>query len=286
VDHIGPLLAAGQVLAQQFIRETSRDFVVAVDVSRSMLYRYPVFDPDWAPRSQQTSSGIVDALRQTKAHGLKLAASLLLAGAASGFRALLVPFGDRALDPVPVPIARDAPSIVIDVIDEELAVTARAPRAMATRTDLAGVLADLLHRRRSVVVLLSDLWHGIETQGPRATTDLLLDVADRHRLLVGLLDDAFEWGRLPAPDALWMGQSDQHCRDLERMEGPAWQEITRREVREFNEARAEMRRGLEAFVASRDIATVFLDVHRPESIRDSLVELARSAPLGSSSKEA
>lgn len=268
--HLGTLLATGQVLTQRFTRETDARFIVASDVSASMLYRFPAFDPEWCPDGDLPA--ILGELRGTKAHVLRLAACLLLAGAStSGFRTTLVPFGSRVFEPVPVRRGRRPAELVMDALDEHF------HAICDTRTELVptadqDVVCELLGRRRSVVVLLSDFWHGLGANGEghrEPLGPLLIDLAGRHELLVGVLHDDWECGGLPDPGALWLGWTNEHGRDLET-EGRGWREITRSEVRDFNRRRAELSRGVRAFLANRAIPHVVLDVRRPDVVRDAL----------------
>jgi hypothetical protein len=248
-----------EVLAKSYRPTREANFVVLIDLSMSMLYRWPLIKLATANKflSLHQVDAIKEQCRQTKLYALKyLTYAFIDSAIQNDFKVRVVLFSNQIQQEIKENNDKRFPAFVLNHIDEHLIDSYAKAVSKDRYSEVGGyltTLANTMHKRkRCFVLFLSDFLDGIEELKP-----YLIELQYKIPLIMGVINDPYE---INFPSRKFMTPvtvTHEHCKNFEQdMEREV--RLSNKHINEFNSMAEKRRKDIFEFFNKRKIK--YLDI--------------------------
>lgn len=248
-----------EIMAKSFHPMREINFVIFIDMSLSMLYRWPLLT--LAAKNEYVSLGqakdIKDKCRKTKLYALKyLSYAFLDSAIQNDFKASTIFFSNQSEHEVQAASDKMFPAFALHHIDEHFLKVYTKAVTTERYSEAGGCLKPLLNfihkRKKCVVLFLSDFLDGIEELKP-----YLIELNSRVPLVMGVINDPYEI-EFPSRKMITpITISHEHCKNMEENIDEEVR-LSQKTIKKYNLTAAERRRNIFDFFNRRKIK--FLDI--------------------------
>jgi hypothetical protein len=248
-----------EVMAKSFHPMREINFVIFIDMSLSMLYRWPLINLAAKDKyvALEQAKDLKNKCRKTKLYALKyLSYAFLDSAIQNDFKTSAIFFSNQTEHEVQSASDKMFPAFILHHIDEHFLKTYSQAVTTKRYSEAGGCLEPLLNfihkRKKCVVLFLSDFLEGIEELKP-----YLIELNSRVPLVIGVINDPYE---IEFPSRKMMTPitiSHEHCKNMEENidEGVR---LSHKMIRKYNLSAAKRRKDIFDFFNRRKIK--FLDI--------------------------
>lgn len=263
-----------EVLIRSFQLTTDIEFILMVDLSLSMLYRWPLFHLAYTGEyvSLQGINDIKEKCRQSKLYALKyLCYAFLTSALQNNFNVKIIFFSNGIDHEVSSGRDRQFPPFALNYMDDHYLRLYERISGQPNYSEVGGytnMAFKALHRRkRCSIFILSDFQDGIEEIKP-----YLADINYRHYLILGLIEDPFEI-EFPSRQPLTpITVTREHCKNLEENLGEELR-LTSNVIRNYNTKARQRRKDMLNFFDHENIKYLDINTQHNNQIPGRIEEL-------------
>jgi hypothetical protein len=274
LKHLPFYIMNEEVLAKSFHPMREMNFVVFIDLSLSMLYRWPLIK--MAAMDKYVSGNrireIKETSRKTKLYALKyLSYAFIDSALQNGFKTNIVFFSNRTGHQISSTRDRKLPSFVLHHIDEYFLKTYARALSSDRYSENGGYLDVLMNflgkKKKCIVLFLSDFLDGIEEIKP-----YLIELNYKSPLIVGVINDPYE---IEFPSRKFIDPvtvTHEHCKNMERdLEGEV--RLSSSLIKKYNAKSRRRRKDIFDFLGERRITHMDIQTQDNDKIPLKLQEL-------------
>jgi len=263
-----------EVLAKNLQPIIEIEFIALIDLSLSMLYRWPLMNLAFAERF--VSTGEMEELkrkcRKTKLYALKyLAYAFLQAALQNGFQTKAIFFGNQMEHEVRAGKDRNFPAFALHYIDEHYQKVYGQAVTSSRYSEIGGYLNAIMkatyNRKKFIVFIISDFLDGIENIKP-----YLIELNHKRPIIAAVVNDPFEVKFPPRKFLTPVTLTHEHCKNMEQNLGEEIR-LSRDLINDYNSTAARRRQDLFDFFNSQRIRHLDIQTQDNHKIPKKIEEL-------------